>query len=237
MFTKLNLNGGKVFFTSDPHFGHTNLTKGCSSWKDKSTCRDFPTVDIMSQAILDGINNYVGENDTLIGGGDFSFNGKNNVWNYRKQIKCKNIYWTYGNHDHHIYNNAEVRVPYSELDLYKSIADPRFHPSHQTFESPDYFTVRLKTLFKSVDKEHWFRINGQDYVVHHWPCRSWFNSQDGSILAYGHEHAQVEDEPWGLSIDTGMDNAFRLYGEYRVFDEEMIKDQLKDRTIYKHGHH
>jgi predicted phosphodiesterase len=191
----------------------------------------------MSQAIVDGINKYVGKDDLIVGAGDFSFGGVQNIWNFRKQIECKNIYWTYGNHDHHILHNKELRVPYSELELYKSLVDPGYYPSHHNYDDKNTFLARPKHLFNEIDKELWLKINGNYYVVQHWPKRSWFNSQDGSILLYGHEHSQIEHIPWGMSIDIGMDNAYRLYGEYRPFSEEMIFEQLKDRSIYQHGHH
>ena len=96
----------QVWFTSDTHAYHKNICYGISTWDNREyTTRKFDNELIMTQHITDNINKYVAEDDILIHLGDWSFGGIDNVWNFRKQIKCKNIYLVLGNHDHHIRNN------------------------------------------------------------------------------------------------------------------------------------
>ena len=102
---KFDLNQQNVFVISDTHTYHRNICRGTSEWSDKSRCRDFTTIGEMNYAILSGINQHVMQDDVLIHLGDWSFGGIDNIWEFRKQINCKNIYLCYGNHDQHIKAN------------------------------------------------------------------------------------------------------------------------------------
>lgn len=113
----------KIFFTSDTHYGHTNICKGVSKWEDTSKCRDFDTLEKMNQYIVDEINSKVGQDDILIHLGDWSFGGKENIREFREKIVCKNVYLCYGNHDQHIRKYPEYQelfvhtADYMELNI------------------------------------------------------------------------------------------------------------------------
>lgn len=79
-----------IYFTSDTHFGHSNIIKHCD--------RPFSNVHIMDQVIFDNINEVVGQDDTLYVLGDFNFRGKKPL-DYRVRINCQNIHLIFGNHD------------------------------------------------------------------------------------------------------------------------------------------
>jgi calcineurin-like phosphoesterase family protein len=101
----------KVWITSDTHYGHKNICRGVTSWRlpDGSIpinkTRDFDTIEEMNEAIVDGINSVVGQDDVLIHLGDFSFGGFENIQKFRDRIICKEIHLILGNHDTHIENN------------------------------------------------------------------------------------------------------------------------------------
>jgi calcineurin-like phosphoesterase family protein len=79
--------------------------------------RDFPTVDKMNAAIVNNINELVGQDDVLIHLGDWSFGGFENIEEFYHRLICKNIHLILGNHDHHIdRNRGNVR------DLFKSVS-------------------------------------------------------------------------------------------------------------------
>ena len=63
-----------TYFTSDTHYNHTNLCRGVSKWLDRdgdvSSTRDFPTLEAMNKALVDGINQRVGPDDILYFLGD-----------------------------------------------------------------------------------------------------------------------------------------------------------------------
>lgn len=97
----------KVWFSSDFHFGHTNICgPKISSWS--GGYRNFNSVEQMDHIILDGINKYVAPEDTLYFLGDFCFGGHVRTPLYRSRIACQTIHVCRGNHDHKIdlYNSS-----------------------------------------------------------------------------------------------------------------------------------
>ncbi len=100
-----------MWITSDTHFGHKNIVRGVTNWRTQDgevpvgSTRDFDTIERMNERLVNGINNVVGQDDTLIMLGDVSFGGFENIGLFIDRIICKNIHLILGNHDHHIDNN------------------------------------------------------------------------------------------------------------------------------------
>lgn len=111
----------KVFFTSDTHYGHNNICRGVSKWADlEENTRDFDTVSDMNDGIVNGINKNVREDDILFHLGDFALYNKKKNFEFRKQIKCKNVHLIKGNHDDEIKNNPkEFSELFSSIQNYK----------------------------------------------------------------------------------------------------------------------
>jgi calcineurin-like phosphoesterase family protein len=143
-FKKL-LTSGKVWITSDTHFGHKNIVRGVTNWRTQDgqipveSTRDFNTVEEMNQRLADGINNVVDQDDTLIMLGDVSFGGFDNIGNFINRIVCKNIHLILGNHDTHIENNRGD----------------------------------IQDKFLSVQHYLEVKIEGKDFVLCHYPLQSW----------------------------------------------------------------
>src|SRR5262245_45539090 len=57
-----------IFFTSDTHFGHTNILKYCR--------RPFPDVQAMDEALIARWNATVGPDDVIYHLGDFTLDGE-----------------------------------------------------------------------------------------------------------------------------------------------------------------
>ena len=103
---KVQINSKQnIFFCSDPHYGHSGIVMGTSSWTDKSVCRPFQTIEDHDRELVNNINKTVGENDILFSLGDWSFGsyktGENvtNIRKFREQLSCKNIFLILGNQD------------------------------------------------------------------------------------------------------------------------------------------
>lgn len=106
----------KTFFTADTHFGHKNIaSKNCSQWD--SGYRIFKSLAEHDAAIVKNINSMVAEDDTLWHMGDWSFGGIDNIFHFRKQLRCQNIHLILGNHDHHIEHNKD-----GARGLFKSVS-------------------------------------------------------------------------------------------------------------------
>ena len=198
-----------IWITSDTHYWHKNICKGSSVWQDKSGCRDFDNPKEMSEALVNSINKYVQQDDTLYHLGDWSFGGIENIWEFRKQIKCKNIYFVPGNHDHHIKSNKIL---------------PNCIIRTFNLNSKDVFTEVLPELTKiTIDKK--------EVILCHFPLEEWENMDRGSIHLHGHSHHTKDYTDLNMytkRMDVGMD-----WEEFRPYSWEEIKEIMKERKIKK----
>lgn len=110
-----------VYFTSDTHAFHKNLTKGVSKWPNKTECRDFANPEEMTNLLVDNINKCVQPDDTLFHLGDWSFHSVGNIFAFRNRIKCKNIHLILGNHDSDLYADPSCHSLFSSIDFYREI--------------------------------------------------------------------------------------------------------------------
>ena len=170
--------GQKLFFTSDTHYNHTNICRGVSNWTDVSKTRDFPTLDKMNAAIVNNINEAVGQDDILIHLGDWSFGGFESIKEFRDRIICKNIYLAYGNHDHHIQNNRQG--------------------IQEIFTNTFQYEVLTVSNHKGENK--------LEFVIDHYPLCSWHDMNRGRFHLFGHVHLPPDKKIMrGRSMDVGMD--------------------------------
>lgn len=237
---KITLNKEqRVFFTSDTHFHHKNICHGVSRWADERTCRPFETLEEMDQKLIENINSTVGEDDILVHLGDWSFGGSDQIWNFRKQINCKNIHLILGNHDHHIAGdkvipNAHVRGsivdspnPYETSSKLHSIHSAHFK---ELFESVSNY--RMLTI--SVPQERSGKLKAQPknlkhrFVLCHFPIASWHDMNQGVIHLHGHIHTPHEHKVGpGKLMDVGVDG----HPQFRPYSLEEVLELLKDQPI------
>lgn len=103
----------KVWITSDTHYSHKNICRGVTNWRlpngdiPEVQTRPFDTVEKMNSAIVNNINECVGQDDVLIHLGDWSFGGFETIEEFHNRLICKNIHLVLGNHDHHIDRNRQ----------------------------------------------------------------------------------------------------------------------------------
>lgn len=198
---------GNIWFTSDSHFGHTNIAgPKISNWT--SGYRNFNSVHEMNMAIVDGVNKYVKEDDILYHLGDWSFGGAQNILQFRNYILCKNIHLILGNHDQHI---VDKEIKYH---------DTSFNP--------------IK-IFSSVQDVLHLKLGKTELFLSHYSHRVWLGSHKGVIHLYGHSHGSIPD--YGKSMDIGVDVAFKKFGEYRPFNIGDITNIMSKRNIEKIDNH
>jgi calcineurin-like phosphoesterase family protein len=151
-----------IYFTSDTHYHHKNIVRGTSDWEDKSRCRDFDTLEEHNKVIVDNINAVVKENDILYHLGDWSFGGKEQIYNFRKQLNCKTIHLILGNHDQYI----------KISDFWKGIGDAK--------------------MFSSVNDKLQVKYANKLFILNHFAERVWDKSHKGSIMLHGHSHGTLD---------------------------------------------
>ena len=89
--TEIKFDSGKnIFFTSDSHFGHSNIIQFCN--------RPFANVEEMNEALIENWNSVVGPDDIVFHLGDFAWGGSQ-VWNSILDRLNGHIYLSVGNHD------------------------------------------------------------------------------------------------------------------------------------------
>lgn len=84
-----------IWFSSDVHFFHNNILKYSN--------RPFSTVEEMNDEIVNRWNSRILSDDTFYFLGDWAFalNGNpEKAIEIRRKIKCRNIHFILGNHDH-----------------------------------------------------------------------------------------------------------------------------------------
>jgi calcineurin-like phosphoesterase family protein len=122
----------EIFISADTHYNHSNICRGITKWgttdeagvfhKDVIGTRDFATLAEMNDAIVNNINNIVGEDDILYHLGDWSFGGFASIKEFRDRIKCKNIHLIIGNHDHHIARNKnDISNLFTTVSHYREV--------------------------------------------------------------------------------------------------------------------
>jgi calcineurin-like phosphoesterase family protein len=198
--------GQNIFFTSDTHYSHSNICRATSRWSDDNLTRDFNSLDQMNAALVNNINEIVGENDILIHLGDWSFGGFENIAEFRNRILCKNIHLVLGNHDHHIERNkGDVQELFLSVNHYINLDLRR--PSNLRKGEMDKF----------------------NFVLMHFPIASWDGMNDGVMHLHGHVHLppnlRISE---GRAMDVGVDgNSYYPLGLFEVVN------LLKNRPIKK----
>jgi calcineurin-like phosphoesterase family protein len=234
-----------LFFTSDTHFGHTNICRGVSKWDltRPGKTRDFKTLEEMNQAIVDGINSVVGQDDYLVHLGDWSFGGIDNIWNLRKQILCKNIILVFGNHDHHIARNRAL--PNCHSDENDIIRDGDF--KHKYGDGRDnMFKAHAQDLFVATFDILDLKLRQPDgtgkhikrrYFCQHYPVVSWYDMGDGVPHIHGHVHLPPEKKiNRGKAIDAGVDGNNFIPYSWKEIDSIMRKQPIATSMITNDHH-
>jgi calcineurin-like phosphoesterase family protein len=167
----------------------------------------------MNKALVESINNMVGEDDILWELGDWSFSAQLGR-QIRKDIRCKTIHHIWGNHDPDgIADNFESTNELLEIGIHP--ADGRYWIGHEEVNKAPKGAQRI--------------------TLCHYAMLTWNKSHRGAWQLYGHSHAGIEKwcdkmMPDRLSVDVGVDNAKRLYGEYRPFSFDDLQKLFKGRT-------
>lgn len=221
---KLNTKECGIWFTSDPHYNQANIVEGISSWEDKSPCRPFKTLDEHDTALVNNINAVVKENDVLICLGDWNFGTyKESVdlgFEFRKRLKCKNIYLVLGNHDTHIRKNKN-----GIQGCFKQVLD--------------YLEL---TIIEPSDQEG-EKAFKHKIIMSHYAMRVWNHSHRGSIMLYGHSHGNLDEftpttanptwigDQYYIRNYRTMDVGIDTHPEFRPYSWEEIKSIMLKRNV------
>lgn len=93
--------------------------------------------------------------------------------------------------------------------------------------SHDKTSLKHKNLFEKTTLRLEIKIGGHPTTFSHYCMRVWPKSHYNSWLLFGHSHGGLEEI--GKSLDVGVDNAYKLFGEYRPFSEDEIKNIMEKK--------
>jgi len=199
----------KVWITSDTHYGHKNICRGVTGWRNPDgsipidQTRDFKNIDEMNDNIVKGINDVVGQDDVLIHLGDWSFGGFENIEKFRDRIICQEIHLILGNHDHHIENNRGD----------------------------------IRDLFQSVSSYDRLSYKGETFVLCHFPIQSWDSLNKGHIHLHGHVHLPNQlIFGNGKKMDVGMDG-HPTFGVYNLDEVSKMMGKREILSDMNFDHH
>jgi len=204
-----------VFFASDFHLSHLRDF----IWKP----RGYVSHVEHTKAVIAGINEKVGVEDVLFYLGDFSLNSTpEETKNYFRQIKCKNVFFIWGNHESstsQIYNEA----------LREKFGGP------VDFEA---YPVQWENV-TFLGREAFIAVNKQTLHLHHFAHLIWDSMQHGVWHLCGHSHGNCElinpDNKDGKILDVGVDNAIKQTGKHCFsFAEVAAIMNRKDIVVVDH---
>lgn len=224
----------KLWFTSDLHLMQRNIIKKLSKWESAHDLRDFEDQNEMSWHMVDQINKYVQPQDDLWILGDVYF-GKDfsELEKFMKNIHTPNKHLILGNHDWIITKNyEESKKLFKSIDLRKELK------------------LRFPLPGTDPDRDKW---EGRVHInLNHYAERVWNKSHRGAWMLYGHSHSSLDDLNIGKegierdinafyaktrTMDVGMDNVFKLTGEYKPLEFWEIFTIFESRTDLFIDHH
>lgn len=171
-----------IYVTSDTHFSHNNIREYCN--------RPFDTIHQMNKEILDNINDLVRPTDKLFFLGDFCFGSRDKVITFLDKIKCKHIYYVYGNHD----NKFRKKIA-----KHKKIMFAGDYLEHKPRNNLNLVMTHYPLL--TWNKSFYNKLHPQKIA---------------SINLFGHCHGGLKNHS-PFQLDVGVDSAYQLTGEYRPF--------------------
>lgn len=228
----------KIWITSDTHFNHKNIVRGCSEWKtqeegsnhNSQQLRDFDTLEEHNETLIKNFNDLVKEDDILYHLGDWSFGGIDSIWNFRKRLNCKSIHLIYGNHDEKIETNKFLPNLTKDSDNKFEITNTSY--IQELGKLPKRTHVFTQNLFTSVSHYKEINMNKQKICLFHYSMKIWNRSHKGSIQLYGHSHGSLPEDTTRRSMDVGIDT--NNLKPYLLLD---IIEKLNKRPVVFIDHH
>jgi calcineurin-like phosphoesterase family protein len=209
----------KIWFTADTHFGHLKIPYYARRmfcldgeeaaavdrmWREDNFRSDWrpsrASIARMDDHLIKNINDCVGKDDLLWHLGDFSFGGSKR-------------------------DAARIARDYRERITCRNVFLVRGN-----HDDPCIYGV-----FDGCYERHELKFEKRQVVLSHYAQVFWNRSHYKSWMLYGHAHGTAEkwmddNMPGRLSMDVGVDNVFRIKGEYRPISFDEIESFFSERS-------
>lgn len=211
----------KVYWLSDTHLNHNrDFVYGARGFNSSQEHTDF---------VINKINEIVRPNDILMHAGDFCLNTEEKGLNsLLARIHCQNIYMTWGNH-----NNPLWKIYQNEVANFFRSMDDDFTAT-QPKPDVEIYPFRYKNiLFLGNYVE--LTVDGQYFVMCHYPIHVWNYVKDGCKMICGHSHYGLPfsqaDNLDAKILDVGWD------GYCRPLSTEEVLKIMDTKKIFATGDH
>ena len=207
-----------VWLTSDSHYQHRNICRGTSTWWDSNIPESEQRGSY--QDFLDSTRDFEtieSMNQALVDGINNNV-GKNDVL-----VHCGD--WSFG-------GAFTIGEFYDRINCKNVVLTPGNHDNN----------IRDREGFKSmfqnvvpINDMQYLQWKGNRFMVSHYPILVWHQSHKEVPLAFGHVHGS--NPGIGKSLDVGVDNAFKIFGEYRPFSIDEFLHITSAKETYLESHH
>lgn len=96
--------------------------------------------------------------------------------------------------------------------------------------SRDLDNLQIESSIVKWDHYEEVKIAKVKTCLFHFPIQSWNSQSDGSWHLFGHTHGNSTNK--GKCLDVGIDSAYNIFGEHRLFTELDIEMILKQKETY-----
>ena len=192
----------RVWIVADSHLGHGHIVQYAN--------RPFANVDDMDRALITAWNAVVRPDDWVYHLGDFTLGDIATARKYFAQLNgLINVLYNPWHHDKHWLDKRQIGVQHDLCSKHYPI------------------TLVLPIEVLEVPA---LAINGRamPIILCHYPFARWNRSHYGSYHLFGHCHNKYH--PLNLSMDVGVDAAYRLLGAYQPFSLAEIARVMQARA-------
>jgi calcineurin-like phosphoesterase family protein len=135
------------------------------------------------------------------------------------------------NPDDYLFDLGDLLFHYKDVDSYRRLLN-RFncnniyllygnHDHRENLAEACSDLYKIKYIGDSLEIE----VGGKLVCLYHYPIESWNDRHQTSYMLHGHEHSRNRIIP--RRLDVGVDNYFKLFGDYKPFSWDEIKRILK----------
>lgn len=199
----------KHYWVSDLHTNH-DPNWPVPIWKS----RGYSSADECREHQLEEINSRVSEDSILWNLGDNFLNSTDDqVIEWYSKIKCKNVYYLFGNHESVLYR------------LYKNMVKESFGIDQEIYP----FNGKLLPNIHFLGNHQEILIGKKQIIMNHFPLRIWHKDSRSSWMLSGHSHLMDIGRRPESPIQKGLDCGWDYKKSVWSFSE--IEDVMSTKSV------
>lgn len=211
----------KIWFTADTHFSHKKIPL----YAKRNFCLNKDEQKTVESIWMDGGPNSVKFNrwtpswESISRMDDYLINKIN------QSVKKDDILWHLGDY---------CFSPKSKIEEYAERIRNRINCENLYLIWGNHDNKKIQRFFKETHERCEIIYKQKSIVLSHYAQAVWNKSHYGSWMLYGHSHGTAEEwldnaMPGRFSMDVGVDNVYKILGEYRPICFEEIQKIFENR--------